>query len=276
MIRLYDMLDLARVERRHRRECNMLGSFGFGAGGRCAGAGTYDPSTINFSTWLRASFSASPWAAVASAGVSGSHSYSEATNPPSAGAALNSLTPADFDGTNDRLARSGVTQDTFVSTTAYTIVVLYNADAAATDAGTSNQYDNPALVTGFSSGAIGGSFMVAYSSGGLGAAHYDGSSWLGITSGSAHNGAWTLGQARFDAGFLGVRLNGGAWADNAKGSVSGLSEATSPGIRIGANYNLSAFFNGRIAEVMISATALSDATLNNIRSYISARYAISV
>lgn len=240
------------------------------------GAAVFDPSTLNLTTWLRASYSASPWAGVASAGVSGSHSYSEATNPPATGAALNSLTPADFDGSNDRLARSGVTQDTFVSTTAYSLVILYNADAAATDAGTSNQYDNPALVTGFSGGAIGGSFMVAYSSAGLGAAHYDGSSWLGITSGSAHNGAWTCGQVKFDGAFLGARLNGGSWVDNPKGSVSGLSEATSPGVRIGANYNLSQFFDGRIAEVMIAQTAFSDATFNNIRSYFNTRYALSV
>lgn len=260
-----------------RRRAPQFGAVGMSAlTWATGGAAVFNPATLNLTTWLRASFASSPWAGVASAGVSGSHSYSEATNPPSVGAALNSLNPADFDGTNDRLARSGVTQDTFVSSTEYTVIVLYNADAAATDAGASAQYSNPALVTGFSSVGIGGSFMVAYSSAGLGAAHYDGSSWLGITSGSAHNGAWTLGQARFSGGFLGVRLNGGAFVDNAKGSVSGLADGGTSGVRIGANYDASLFFDGRIAEVMISATALSDATLNNIRSYISARYAISV
>jgi hypothetical protein len=117
--------------------------------------------------------------------------------------------------------------------------------------------------------------MLAYSTGGLGIAHWDGSSWASAQTASS-TANYHLAQAKYDGTFVYVRSDSGSWNSTTKANVAGLSEASSPGVRIGANFNLSAFFDGRILEVMISQVAFADAVFDQIKSYMNTRYALAL
>lgn len=229
-------------------------------------APAFNPATLSLTGWWRASFSASPWVGTASAGSSGSRNISEATNPPAAGAALNGLTPADFDGTNDKLA-SAIAADQFVTATAGMCAVLFNADAAAADAGAALAYLNPSFIGHNVTAEI----YFTFSSSGVRLGSYNGvdQNSLAVACGTA---AWHLAVATWNGTTLSLSVDGGAFSTLAR-TVS-LSAAGA--ILTGCNYNSTAFFNGRIAELMTGAFTATAGDVANLKSYVNARYALAL
>jgi hypothetical protein len=234
------------------------------AGG--GGPGSYDPAVLALTGWWRASFTSSPWGGTASAGSSASEAISEGTNPPSTGAAVNGLTPADFDGTNDRLlADIAGSIDDFYNAAAYSGWALVYADAITTDSTT--PYDNDAIVS-----TQGASFAGVYlrSSGLAGIYHYD-TGWTKVET-AFTTGAWHLVQWKYDGVNLKIRVDSGSWASVAAGSINTVTNR----FVFGENWNAGAHFNGKLLEFATIDSALSDATFDDIITYVNDEYALSL
>lgn len=267
MIRCFSEREMRDEVAHRRRRAFSFHGFGFGAGARCGGAPAgFDPGSLAPTGWWRASFASSPWAGVASSGSSGGRDLTEATNPPTVGAALNSLNPADFDGVNDKLV-SAVNWATYLPSAGASGVVLFNSDSAVADGTTS--YLNPGLVTEATQG-----YGAAFADNGFQYGGYTGS-WVRSTV-SCSAGAWHLGRFKHDATGFYAGADSGAWG--APGGVAAPAYGLAPPgvLRLGVNYNASKWFDGRIAEVILYDSVLSDANFDNIRDYINSRYALSL
>jgi hypothetical protein len=196
---------------------------------------------------------------------SGSRNVSEATNAPSTGPAQNSLVPALFDGTNDKLT-SAINFDQFCSQGAGSIWVLFYAVAAGADAGAGSRHTNKGILcndTGLTT------FNLTYSTSGVAVSLFgSGAAWVERVAAAAV-GQYHLAQVRWDGVNLGLRLNSGAW-DNVAMAAAALG--ASP-LVIGKNWN-AAFANVRILDVGTAQSALSDGNFNNVKSYCNNRYGL--
>ena len=243
----------------------MRGSCGVGAGGRAGGA-AFAPATLTLQGWWRASFSASPWVGVASNGGSGSRNLTEATNPPSAGSALNGLNPADFDGSNDRLGSSDA-MDQFVTSSAGMFAVLFNADAAAADAGATLAYNNPSFIAHNVTAEV--YFTFSDSGGRLGC--YNGSDQNSFAA-ACGTAAWHMAVGTWDSSTLYLSIDGGSFTTLSRT----MSLSAAGALATGRDYDSTAFFNGRIAELMAGAFTATAGTVSNLRNYFNSRYALSL
>lgn len=227
----------------------------------------YDPATADQTGWWRASFSASPWVGTASAGTSLGRDLAEATNPPAAGAALNGLTPADFDGTNDLLV--GATMATFFNDNSWAGSVLVFPDVAGT-ADAVTPYTEPG-VFGASSFANGG---LGFSTDGMriwrlnaAAAGYENAVVACPT------GSWSLIQWKGDGATIQIRRNGGAWVSSA--CVNPF--AFIGNLNVGKGHDtLGAHLNGKIADLLLTDRVPGDTEFNNIKLYANARYGLAL
>ena len=235
--------------------------------GLTLGSRRFNPASLALTGWWRASYAASPWVGTASAGASGSRNLTEATNPPAAGTAVNGLTPADFDGTNDKLG-TALTLGDLSDATAGSIAALFYADAATADAGAAAPYVLPAFL-----GDELPYFTFSFGSAGIRAGYNAGSGWDSVAS-TASTGAWHLGQCRWNGSVIEVRVDGGAWVTSSP--FSGGIFLMTGAVIVGRNYDSTAFFNGRIADLMTADSVLSTGQFDGIRSYVNSRYGISV
>ncbi len=223
----------------------------------------FDAATLSLTGFWRASYAASPWVGVPSAGSSGSRDLSEATNPPSAGAAINGLTPADFDGTNDVLTNA-TQMGTLLSASAWSCWALVNIDAINTN-NTDVWLNDPIFND---SGAFWGIHLK--SGGTVHAYQWDGAAKS--VSETIATGAWALVQAKYDGTNLRLRVNGGSWQSVAAGNIA----TTTGTLRVGLTPTAGHAFDGRMADLGIANTAFSDATFDDLKSYINARYGLSL
>lgn len=230
-----------------------------------------NPSTQSLTGWWRGDgateYSPSTWTGTASAGSSGSRDLTEATNPPAAGTTQNGHTPADFDGTNDLLANATAIS-TLLSASAWFAWCLFLADAIDTVLPLSGTFANDALIC--DSGGFWG-----FNLGGAGANELHVWQWDGAVKGNAHTvatGSYNLIVARYDGTNIRSKLNSGAISSAAAGNIS----TTTGTFRAGSNYNGLQFFNGRILEAGLMASAGSDALFDDIKAYINNRYALSL
>lgn len=248
-------------------------SLSFGGGWAGSSGSTYNPAVLSLTGWWR-DMGASPWTGVASAGTSGSNGATEATNPPSAGSALNGHVTADFDGTNDHINFAG-TEDTYLNNTDGSGWVLFNADAASADAGAGNRANNPQFFAD-NNGVMG----VGFSSAGIHLFVVDGSNGTTEKVIACSTGGWHLLQFKFHYPTLDMRLrlDNGSWQQTTAGFGTGLATTLSGNTCAGGGKlgTSSPFFNGRIAEMGISDTFISDTDFDNIRTYINARYSLAI
>jgi len=242
---------------------------GLGAGSMIVGAmpvaSVFDPASLALSGWWRANYTnPGPWNGVASAGASSGRDLSEATNPPATGTAQNGLTPADFDGSNDELSiATGVSS--FFSASAWTIVVLFRADS--TVAATGDLYECESFLADDGASATIG---MGITDSGVQVWHYGGGAWPGLTI-AAGTGAYHLAQAKYDGTNIKMRIDSGSYSSQAASNAS-----LSSNLRVGMSWNGSKFYDGRLTEIMLAQSALSDADLDNIKSYLNARYALAL
>lgn len=234
---------------------------------RCHGStapAVFDPATLALTAWWRASYTASPWVGTASAGSSGSRDLTEATNPPSVGSALNGFTPADCDGSNDILTNA-TTLTNYITNTAYFGWCLFMFDAATGGTGT---FGSPNLIAD-NAGFWG---VAVYDDTGtkkIDAWHWDGSAKR--STDTISTGAWTLVCWRYDGTNIRLKVNSASVQVNAAGSVSTLT-----GTMEAANGFSGFYFDGKIAEIGLMASAESDARFDDIKAYINNRYGLSL
>lgn len=241
-----------------------LSSLVWAAGGEPA----FDPATLVLTHWQRGSFASSPWAATASAGDSGSRALSEATNPPSAGTAVNGFTPALFDGTNDVLFSPTGSTDLWTASE-YSYVLLAKPITAAAPTGSGAWADEQFL--GDANAYIG----LAYTTLGLKAHHYNGvGSGVETTAATAATGSYHMMLVYYDGTTLRVDVNAGVSVGSATvGSISGFG--SSGAMRIGRGNAAGSFSNVEILEVMTSKVNLSPYKAG-LKSYFNARYGLSL
>lgn len=229
-----------------------------------ATAPAFDPATLTLSAYAAGAFSASPWVGTASAGTSGTHNAAEPTNPPSAGTAVNGLTPAAFDGVNDRLVL-GFNVSDLVTATAWSAWALVHVNAIV---GTSvNCYDNEAIFAasselwGMHLATIGGTpKFQAYQS------QADGS--VRKAEVTIALGVPQLLQMKLEGGFIKARVNGGSWTPTASTAMFNTNGSS---VNVGKAGVAAAFFNGKLFPKWgIAPVALSDANFDSIRGVFTA------
>lgn len=221
----------------------------------------WSPASLSLTGWWRANYSGSPWAGTASAGASGSNDLTGATAP-ATGSAVGGFTPADFNGSTHELTADDPI-DTVLPDAGYSLVVVLRADTAAADAGASTPYDNPGILCDDTEGRLSAGFSAA----GLRVGGFDGSTWDSAVA-ACPTGTWALGLVVFAGGSLSVSVNGGAADTISRGNTSYNGAALN--LVVGKNYG-SAFFDGRIAEIVATGADLS-ANETKLLKYARQRY----
>lgn len=218
-----------------------------------ASAATFDPATLSLSGWWRASYAGAPWSGTASAGTSGANNLALLGAAPTAGPAVSTYTPADFDGTTQAL--SGAALSTFLTDTAYTVLVAFYSDVASalTDG------------VGYLFGDDGGYMSLGFTTSGVSALGFDGASKTAAIA-CAH-GAWHLAMAKLSGGNLYAGVDGTWSAPTACGAIGSLAGTSRVGIAYSGDR-----LDGRLLEVVAAPSVLSDGTISQYRSYLQARY----
>lgn len=86
-------------------------------------------------------------------------------------------------------------------------------------------------------------------------------------------GSWHLLQSKYDGATHSFRVDNGLWNTlGGVGNVSGLAGT----LQVGKSYTGNHFGKQKILELVTANTAFSDATFDDIRSYIIARYGVKV
>jgi hypothetical protein len=231
---------------------------------------SFSRSSLSLTGFWKASYSGSPWVGSESDGISGSNDLSEATNPPSTGAAINGLTPADFDGTNDKLTAEG-TLDTYLNADEYSGWALINVDAIGTDVSDTTQiYENDCVLSTQPS-----AYWMIYlrSSGLVGIGHYAGGAFYKVVTAAISTGSWALVQWKYNGTEITIRVNDGAWATPvAAGSITLLENV----LALGVNYNAGHCFNGKVLEVATSDVALSDDQFDSVLDDVRSTYGLAL
>ena len=204
------------------------------------------------------------WPGIASAGTSGSGS-NDLTDPgtePAQGTAQNGHGTANFNGTDDYLLADG-TLDTYVAGTAFSGWVLLKADTGAAGA----IWGDPGQLSTVLRLALNGSGSVTLS---LNAGAVSVSRAVGT-------GAYALVTFRYNGTNLQIGVNeapGAAGGGSSASYSTAISSLTEP-VWLGG-FTFGSFFDGHIAELGISDTALTDAQFTSVKSYVNARYALSL
>lgn len=226
----------------------------------------FDPATLPLTGWWRAGYAGPPWVGNVSAGSSGSRDLVAGSDPALAiGAALNGYDTAE--GANDSYLVNATAISSLLSATKWSAVALIRP-TAITYAGSTALYNGDGIIfdsLGFCGIALGkgaGNRVYAY--------QWDGAECLASTNITLD--AWNLVQARYDGEVLSIRVNSSAiWGAGSAGNT----QTTTGTLRIGAAPS-GQWFTGRIAEVMLAAADFDDETFDNIKSYVNARYDLSL
>lgn len=230
-------------------------------------APAFDPATLALTGWWRANYTASPWVANASAGASGTNgNLTEATNPPTAGTAINSLTPAAF-VTNKELS-SANNVIVFGGTTKFhaSFLAIQNT-ASASSVGSA--YLEASVFTDDVNAFI----QCSFSTRGYTFSMYDGAAAYHEVNVACATGALHLVHVWWDGANLHAKIDSAAEATPvACASFFGAATA----LKVGRNYTSTKFLDGSIADLMLSDVDLGATARDNIRLYCNSRYALSL
>ena len=227
----------------------------------------FDPATLAASMWSRDYVAPTPWVSLASAGISGScppwNSFNSGVDPVASAIGTSGYDAADFDGSTC-YTDCQVTEATLFTPTAGGILCLFNADVAAADTG--NKNDNPTIF----GGNAGTSPRLTFSSSGVAGVVYSGG-YIERMVACATSG-WHLVMMRWDGVNLGMTLDSAAEVTVASGTVylTGALELA------GINGVWSAFYDGKIAEIMTFRTTPTPTEYANFKAYCNTRYGLSL
>lgn len=230
---------------------------GLGVTAGVGGGGGFDPATLALTGWWRAYAGSAPWVGRASGGTSGSHDLINAGSDPSSGSALGGQPTADFNGSANTLTTAAAVT-AYASTTASTVIVLFNADTAAAPSG--NIYDDPAFLRDANA-----DYGLTFTSSGVTAFAYQ-SGYKSKTIATA-TGGWRLAIMRHNGTLLGLQIDSGSQQTVACGTLTVLTGVLDIAFGYGGG-----FYDGRIAELMTSDTCLTDPNVADLKTYFNARY----
>jgi hypothetical protein len=221
-----------------------------------------DPASLSLTGFWQ-DYAGGTWTGTASAGASSGRTL-VAGNVPSVGASFGAHASAEFNGTNDYLD-SAITGNNYLSASAYTMEVV--CDIASYVA--SGAIYEEALIFGANT-----SLYIAVSTSGVQAGHLNS---ISGTQSTPRVSLPALGtklciQVRFASGTLGIRVNGGSWAETSGADDCDVLSART--LRAGVNYDLSTFFAGRIARIFTASSGLSDATLNGTYAHAQSNFGV--
>ena len=218
--------------------------------------------------WWRSSYSGSPWSA-----EGGGQVFPLSSGiAPSVGATVNGYAPASFDGTDDSLT-TGTSfglgahlEDLFSPEKGWSAHFVAKFGALAAD---TNFYDEPALIAQDGASVVG----ITASASGV-RAHQYGTGAPDVTPYvSVGTTDWHIVQARWNpvTGLLSIRVDGGPWSSVAMPDMFSAPERC---LRVGVNYNFTAFLNAQILEIGLAQKPLTDAQFDALETYAIARYAL--
>ncbi len=234
-----------------------------------SGSGAVTPegavAALSLTGWWRAPFTASPWVGVASAGTSGTHNASHATNAPDVGAALNGFNTADFEAANLDFLDTAVLTTMFAADgTQGSCAFLINIESRAADDASVFLESN---IFTCSTPRV----MLVASTSGIRAGLFDGA-WKATAKQALANATWGLAQMRWNSTNLESRVNSGAWQTVAAGTPTILTGT----VQLGRSTQSVNFFDGLMADAFTAATRFSDADFDKYKTYVNTRYGLAL
>ncbi len=230
-----------------------------------------DMSGQNLTVWLRGNstteYSPTSWAGTASAGSSGSAAFAHATNSPDAGVATNGHTPADFVRANSDQLTNATALSSIISGSAYFGWVLFYADSITANDPDATAYGNECLIG--DTGGFFGVFLTSQTANRVQVYQWDGASK--VSSNNISTGTWNLICFRYDGTNMRTKLNSSSVTTTAAGNITTMTGTMSMGTRAGL-----VFFDGRVMECGLMASAGSDALFDQVRAYVNSRYILSL
>lgn len=232
----------------------------------------FDPSFSPLTGWWRGSFVSSPWGGSSSVGSGSGNSAGRnlttgSFNPPNAVGNVNGYTPANFNGSGLMSLVSSLNSDNYFNSNAMSSWILFNAGSLVGDNGAGSRFNNTQFWTDTLH-----SICMGVSSAGLHACVYGGSGTELIVSFSSIN-SWHLAQFKFDGSTIKLRVDNGAWSSLASTSSPAMTGTMVFGSRFDQG---GSFITAQMLDIGFSDTVFSDTTFDNIRSYVNARYNLSL
>ncbi len=226
----------------------------------------WSPALAVLTGWYRGSYGGTPWAGTASAGTSATPALLDPGGGAAAtvGSAVNTFTPAAFNGTSKYLKDNVTLAPSYISTTGYRLSFLINATAAAAPAG--SIFNNPGLFT-----ENGGNWGVVFNTDGVNVYHFSGS--YKVAKQACSTGAWHAVDVVYDGVNLTVSVDGVAGTPVAAGTLGSITGAL---MAFGANFNHTVFFNGTIMEMSTAQSAIAGSTPTMFKAYYNARYGLAL
>lgn len=230
-----------------------------------ASAAVFTPADLNLSGWWRGSYGGLPWAATASAGVSATTGSLVAGIAPDVGSAVNGYTPAELVAANTDYMQNATDALTLLTKAAGTIICLFNADIANVHSTTDGGRLDAPLYRESNDTCI---FSFADNGVSIGV-YQSGYKWA---TKACSTGAWHLAMARWNSSVVGITLDSEAEVT----TVCGLLTVLTGTMYCGYGYGGTNKFDGKIMELMMSPTALTNTDYGNIKSYVNSRYALAL
>lgn len=257
-----------------RAACPSAGRRGARFGRRGGGAAPWTPLSLGskLTLWLdereqtTTGSGISDWQNQAGAAVNFVQG-TDASRPPAS--TVNGYAAPDFDGSADRLDTTSLLSDVAAADAfeGWAVVSLdaLGADVADASAGTRVQ-----IIT--SGGTLQPRWGVSATTSGIKMWLFDGAAVDNTGYAAISTGATALVTWRLAAGTMYARVNADAEVSAAGGPLGDLTRI----LRIGTSYNAAAFLNGRVASVGMCNAVLSTGERASLRSYLGAKYAVTV
>jgi hypothetical protein len=236
----------------------------------------FDPATLNLTGWWRLIYpgkvamdGGAHWVGTASAGTSGAHDLSKlvgSNRSPHDGATLNGMLTANFQTTTADILEEPTSNAVLFAASAGSAWFLVNPNVIAPHSAV--PYQNGTLLTD------GGNAETdfCFTSSGAGLVVLDSGGYQEVVT-ACGGSAWHLLQFKWNGSTIKVRVDSGAWVSAACGPWA----MSSPGaMQLGSSFADSRRFDGLMADIGTSATVISDANFDNIKSYVNARYGLSL
>jgi hypothetical protein len=221
-------------------------------------------ASLDLNRYFIAPYTTPTWSGSASAGISATKSLTDATNPATAGAALNGLTTARFDGVNDVMLDA----NTFSHSYQPNLYMMFLINPTTLDAPTSADND-PALYGDQYAYA-----RVTITTSGV-AVRILSAEGPAVTSAyvAAPLATWTLVRIKMDGKKVYIAKNSDAFD---AGTTCSLPAALSGPARFGKSADSTNFFHGDIAAILRTGEDLDEATFLGIKAELNTVFGLSL
>jgi len=180
---------------------------------------------------------------------------------------VNGLPAVRFDGADDKLVSSDNISD-YITPSNYTCFAVFNPQQPTVDYSAGVYLGNAVLGDPYNGAwalALRGTNQPA-----VYGVHHDGSAYRNVGT-LVRTGSWALIEWRYDGTRIHVQRQKGGDQTRTAANLGAAVGVLNVGVTYGANY-----FSGDMAEIIVYKTALSDADRAAVKSYLSAKYNITV